>query len=90
MKAGGTRHLRTVVVIVLLVVGLGLGMIRICADGGAMAGAYRTCECRGLEWQLYDQTTADGPRRTLCLGFITSRTCYQFRSGPVLACSDGR
>jgi hypothetical protein len=45
------RRLRTVVVIVLVVVALGLGMIRICADGGAMAGAYRTCECRGLEWQ---------------------------------------
>ena len=79
-----------VLVIVLLLVGLGFGMIRICADGGAMAGAYRTCECRGLEWQLYDRTAADGPRRTLCLGFIASRTCRQFRSGPIVACPDGR
>ena len=90
IQVGVMRHLRTAVVIVLGVVALGLGMIRICADGGAMAGAYRTCECRGLEWQLYDRTPADGPRRTLCLGLIKSRTCYQFRSGPVLACFDGR
>lgn len=72
-----------------LVVGLALAAIRICADGGAMAGAYRTCECRGLEWQLYDQTAADGPRRTLCLGWVQSWTCHEFRTGPVVACSGG-
>jgi hypothetical protein len=71
----------------LLVAGIALTMIRVCADGGAMAGAYRTCECRGFEWQVYDQTAADGPRRTVCLGWIRSWTCYQFRTGPRVACS---
>jgi hypothetical protein len=84
-----TRHRRLSVVFVgaLLVVGIALTMIRVCADGGAMAGAYRTCECRGFEWQVYDQTAADGPRRTVCLGWIRSWTCYQFRTGPRVACS---
>ena len=84
---GLTGRFRTLVIVALLTAGLGLATIRICADGGAMAGAYRTCECRGLEWQVYDRTAADGPRRTLCLGWVRSRTCYKFRTGPIVTCS---
>jgi len=65
---------------------VGAATVRICADGGAMAGLYQTCECRGFEWQLYDQTAADGPRRTLCVGWVASRTCFQFRDGPIVPC----
>ena len=83
-----TRRARLTVILVALLVAAGFAFVRVCADGGAMASAYRTCECRGLEWQLYDRTPADGPRRTLCLGYLRSRTCYQFRTGPVVACSD--
>ncbi|MGH7526783.1 MAG: hypothetical protein ACREMX_08755 [Gemmatimonadales bacterium] len=68
------------------IVALGLALTRVCADGGAMAATYRTCECRGVEWQLYDATAADGPRRTLCFGLVWSRTCYQYRSGPTVPC----
>jgi hypothetical protein len=80
-------HLRTTVIVAFVALGLGLATIRVCVDGGAMAAAYRTCECRGWEWTLYDRTAADGPRRTLCLGWVQSRTCYQFRSGPPVPCS---
>jgi hypothetical protein len=76
---------RLAVVGILFVV-LGAALIRVCADGGAMAARYQSCECDGLEWVLYDQTAADGPRRTLCLGWLRSRTCYQFREGPVVMC----
>ena len=69
-----------------LIVVLGLALIRVCAEGGAMAAVYQSCECYGVEWQLYDQTAADGPRRTLCVGWVRSRTCYQFRDGPVVVC----
>lgn len=79
---------RLFVVAVILLVGLGVAAIHVCADGGGMAAAYRSCECRGLEWQLYDRTAADGPRRTLCIGWVRSRTCYQFRDGPIVACRD--
>ena len=81
-----TRRARFILILVMLLVACGLTFIRICADGGAMASAYRTCECRGLEWQVYDRTAADGPRRTLCFGNVRSRTCYQFRTGPVVDC----
>jgi hypothetical protein len=80
---------RRAVVLVLLVpilLGLWVFLIGICADGGAMGAAYRTCGCLGLEWQVYDRTSADGPRRTLCVGVRRSRTCYQFREGPRVAC----
>ena len=83
-----TRRVRTVAIVALLTLGLGLATIRVCADGGGMGAAYRTCECRGLEWQLYDQTAADGPRRTLCLGWVRSSACHAFRTGPLVACSD--
>ena len=70
-----------------VLLGLGLGLVRVCADGGAMGGAYRTCECRGREWQVFDRTAADGPRRTVCLGLVRSRRCYQSRAGPEVTCA---
>ena len=77
-----TLHFRAVVIIALATAGLALATVRICADGGAMAGAYRSCDCFGLEWKLYDRTAADGPRRTVCFGWTRSWTCYAFRSDP--------
>jgi hypothetical protein len=79
-----------VLVTALLLAGLGAATIRICADGGAMASAYRSCDCVGFEYPLYDRTAADGPRRTLCVGWIRSRTCYRNRSGPVVPCPGWR
>jgi hypothetical protein len=81
-----TRRARLTLILVMLLVATGVTFIRLCADGGAMASAYRTCECRGLEWQVYDRTEADGPRRTICFGYVRSRTCYQSRTGPVVDC----
>jgi hypothetical protein len=69
-----------------VVFGLGVLLVRRCADGGAMGSGYRTCECRGIEWVQYDRTAADGPRRTLCLGLVASATCYRSRGGVVVAC----
>lgn len=63
---------RAILVLLPVLLGLGLSLIRVCADGGAMGSAYRTCNCRGIEWQLYDRTAADGPRRTLCFGIMQS------------------
>ena len=65
----------------------GFLFVHMCADGGAMAGAYRTCRCHGIEWLLYDGTAADGPRRTACLGWVSERTCFQSRGGAVVTCS---
>ncbi len=87
MKTVLMRRLRTLVIVAILILGLGLATIRVCADGGAMAAAYRTCDCRGLEWQIYDHTAADGPRRTFCFGWVQSSTCYEYRTGPIMACS---
>jgi hypothetical protein len=67
---------------------LGAATISVCADGGAMAGMDRTCVCRGIEWTLYDRAEADGPRRTLCLGWVAAHRCHQFRSGPEIACPE--
>jgi hypothetical protein len=73
--------------LVVLVIAARLLLYRECASGGAMASAYRTCSCRGVERIVLDQTAADGPRRTMCLGWVTARKCFQFRGGPEVACS---
>ena len=57
-----------------------------CAFGGAMGEAYRDCDCRGKELQLFDHTPADGSRKTVCIGIIRSVTCYEFRGGPETEC----
>ena len=82
-----SRNARRILIVIALGVALGLIFITVCSDGGAMAAAYRTCECRGFEWQLYDRTPSDGPRRTLCVGYVRSRTCHQSRGGPVVTCA---
>lgn len=74
------------VLAVLVLVGAGLLLVNRCADGGAMASRYRTCTCLGVEWLQYDRTAADGPRRTICLGLVTSTTCYRSRDGEVVPC----
>jgi hypothetical protein len=77
---------RTLLVLAAAVVVAGALFIRECASGGGMGAAYTTCECLGLEWELYDRRPADGPRKTLCLGIVRSRTCYRFDGGPVVPC----
>lgn len=59
-------------------------LARECAYGGGMGARDRTCECLGVEWQLYDQRAADGPRRSVCVGLIRSRTCFRNSDGPVI------
>jgi hypothetical protein len=83
-------NLRWLVLVGIVVVGVGALGIRVCADGGAMASAYRSCDCLGLEWELRDRTAVDGPRRTLCLGWIRGRTCHPFRGGPEVPCDEAR
>lgn len=61
-------------------------LIHECAYGGGMGARYKTCDCRGIEWILYDQTPVDGPRKTICLGMIRSTTCYRFMGGPQIEC----
>ena len=76
-------------IIGVVVIALGVFVfINECAFGGAMAGVYKDCVCKGYEIQLFDQTEADGPRKTICIGIITETTCYQFRDGPERDCGE--
>ena len=74
-----------------IVIAIALGLFiynNVCAYGGGMAARYKDCECMGYEHQLFDQTPADGPRKTVCIGIITETTCYEFLGGPEKACED--
>ncbi len=61
-------------------------LIHECAYGGGMGARYQACDCRGVEWVLYDQTPADGPRKTMCLGIVRSTMCHRFIGGPQIEC----
>jgi len=80
------RPFMTVALVAILLIALVALSARVCADGGAMASAYRTCSCQGVEWTVYDRTAADGPRRTLCFGVVRSTACYASRGGPEVPC----
>jgi hypothetical protein len=73
--------------IVLIVVALGFLFTGECAYGGGMGAAFRSCDCLGIEWVLYDHTAADGPRKTVCIGIVQSTECYLYIAGPRVNCS---
>jgi len=80
------KPLKTLLVVAGAVTGIALLLVRECAYGGGMGAAYKTCQCAGYEWELYDRTPADGPRKTLCIGIIKSVTCRKFMGGPEVPC----
>jgi hypothetical protein len=82
----GSKTLRNTLLVVALYAVAGFLLVRECAYGGGMGAAYKTCECLGIEWELYDSRPADGPRKTICIGIIQSTTCYTLEGGPVIEC----
>lgn len=79
-------RLAVFVIGMLMLVVAGLVLVNTCAEGGAMAATYRTCQCRGIEWKVYDRTAVDGRKRSICFGIVESRTCYLFIGGPEITC----
>jgi hypothetical protein len=57
-----------------------------CAYGGGMGAAYKSCDCLGIEWEIYDHTAADGPRKTVCIGIVGSTECHLYMGGPRVDC----
>ena len=82
----GSKTLRNTLLVVALYAVAGFLLVRECAYGGGMGAAYKTCECLGIEWELYDSRPADGPRKTICIGIVQSRTCHRFDGGPAIEC----
>lgn len=81
-----SKILRNLLLVVAFGVVAGLLFIRECAYGGGMGASYKTCNCLGIEWELYDARPVDGPRKTICFGLVQSTTCYRFDGGPVMEC----
>jgi hypothetical protein len=73
-------------VVVLLLIALGLLFVNECFYWAGMGAAYKSCDCLGSEQELYDQTAADGPRKTVCIGLVRSTQCYQYMDGPGIEC----
>lgn len=79
------RILMALLCLVILAVGY-FALVNECAYHEGMGSRDRQCECRGYEIELFDHTPADGPRKTICLGLVESRTCYQYIGGPEIEC----
>jgi hypothetical protein len=73
--------------IVLVLASLSSLLVNECFYWGGMGAAYKNCDCLGKEWELYDQTAADGPRKTVCIGIVRGTTCYQDMGGPRVDCN---
>ena len=86
MTLGSKRIAMGAVAVGLALVAAAFLFHRECAFGGGMPGWYRECTCKGIERLDYDQTAADGRRRTTCIGFVTARTCYMYQGGPAVPC----
>ena len=82
----GSKTLRNTLLVVALYAVAGFLLVRECVYGGGMGAAYKTCECLGIDWEVYDARPADGPHKTICIGIIRSRTCYRFTGGPIIEC----
>jgi len=82
----GSKTLRNTLLVVALYAVAGFLLVRECTYGGGMGAAYKTCECLGIDWEVYDARPADGPHKTICIGIIRSRTCYRFTGGPIIEC----
>jgi hypothetical protein len=84
-----SKHSKRIFIAAALVVATTMGAFtfhRECAYGGGMPGWYRDCSCKGIERLDYDQTAADGRRRTTCIGLVTARRCYSYQGGPEVPC----
>jgi hypothetical protein len=81
------KNIAMLLLIGLILLALGFQFSGECSYGGGMGAAYRSCDCLGIEWELYDQTPADGPVKSICIGVVQSTQCYQFVGGPEVDCS---
>jgi hypothetical protein len=81
------KTIATLLLTILFVLALALRFLRECAYGGGIGAAYKSCDCLGIEWELYDHTAADGPRKTICIGIVRSIDCYQYMGGPPVECN---
>lgn len=81
-----SKKLIIVLLIFSILLAMGRGLIGECSSGGGMGAAYRSCECLGREWLLYDRTPSDGQIKSLCFGIITATLCHQYIDGPVEEC----
>lgn len=77
---------RVLLLILAAILAAGFLFVRECAFGGGMGARYTTCKCIGIEREMYDQRAADGPRKTICLGIVESKTCYRTEGGPIIEC----
>jgi hypothetical protein len=73
-------------IVLLLLAALSLLLVNECFYWAGMGAAYKSCDCVGIERELYDQTAADGPRKTVCIGIVQSTQCYQYMGGPGIGC----
>ena len=73
-------------IVLLLLAALSLLFVNDCFYWAGMGAPYKSCDCLGVERELYDQTAADGPRKTICVGIVQSTQCYQYMDGPAIEC----
>lgn len=81
------RKLLSLLILIALLIVLGFLLVNECFYWAEMGAAYKTCDCVGIERELYDPTAVDGPRKTVCIGIVQSPKCYKYIDGHITECS---
>ncbi len=82
-----SKRVISALVVMLVLIVLGIAVVNDCSSIGGMGWSVVKCECSGIERVLYDRTAGDGPMRTICIGLVRSRECFQYVDGPKVPCS---
>ncbi len=80
------KKIAALLAIAVLLTALGFALVNDCSSIGGMGWSVVKCECSGFQWVLYDRTEADGPMRSLCIGIVQSRSCFEYVDGPRVEC----
>ncbi len=81
------RKVAALLAVIVVLTALGIVLVNDCSSIGGMGWSVVKCECSGFQWVLYDRTEADGPMRSICIGLVQSRTCFQYVDGPRVECN---
>ena len=81
------RKIATLLAIIVLLTALSILFVNECSSVGGMGWSVVKCECTGIQRILYDRTEVDGPMRSICIGVVQSRTCFQYVDGPRIECN---
>lgn len=75
------KKVAILVVVTVTLILIAIVLIHSCDSlTGWAVGEQRSCDCKGIEWVLFDKLSVDGDRKSICIGFVESSECYEYEN----------